>query len=79
MRFPLTDENRKEMVEECLVALKDPCSNAFVRLKAAQILVSMEAMNQKDEHAAEGIGEGRAEPTIVYVLPSNGTERIEVG
>ena len=78
MRFPLTDENRAEMVEECLGVMKDPVSHPMVRMKAAQILVAMEAMNQKDEHVVAGIGEGKAEPTIVYVLPSNGTERIEV-
>lgn len=77
MRFELTTENRKEMVYECLDVMKDPVSHPMVRMKAAQILVAMEAMNQKDEHAAEGIGEGRAEPTIVYVLPANGTESIE--
>lgn len=79
MRFPLTDDNRAEMVHECLQAMRDPTSNAFVRLKAAQILVAMEAMNQKDEHAQQGTGEGQSQPTMVYVLPVNGTERIEVG
>jgi len=75
-RWNITTEGRQKIVDVCMKAVAEPNINPLVSLKAATILVACEAMNQKDQLAERGLGEDRGAPNVIYVLPTNGTERI---
>ena len=50
-RWPITDEQRQQIVERLMVVVNDPNASRRETIAAAQGLAAVEAQNQKDQHA----------------------------
>ena len=51
-RWPITPEQRQEIVEQLLSVVSDPNTKTREKLAAAKALIDADGQNQKDEQAA---------------------------
>lgn len=78
-RWNTTSEGRQRNVDLIEQTIEDDSVPILYRLMAAKIHLGIEAQNQADERLeimaeSAGSGSGNAEPQVILVLPSNGSE-----
>jgi hypothetical protein len=83
-RWEISKSHRSEALNTCLEVLRDPEATKADRLRAADVMLKMEAQNQADLKMlvdAQLMGEQKPEKEVIVILPTNGTEagRIEMG
>ena len=75
-RWESTPENRRDLMEMVVDAFQNDKVDVEVRLKAGELFLKMESMNQIDEKLFLMSDKGEEkEQKVILLLPSNGTEK----